>query len=368
MNKREFLEQRKVAWKRFETLVDLFGSRVLKKGGRTNAGDDRGGKKPRESEISEFSRLFREIANDLATVRSRGWGEGVAAYLNDLLTRAHSVFYTAPPADRHLVVRYLMVGFPKLFRANFGYFLTAAALFFGPLALAWAVVQNDPTVASRVIPNEQLEMYKNMYAKKKSAPADKPADATAEKPDEAADPAADESESESDWDEGSGGSFGDQRSIMFGFYVRNNIGIAFRCFALGVMLGVGTVYTLLFNGIVIGSVAGYVCSQGGQERFLTFVFSHGSFELTAIAVAGGAGLMLGNAVIHPGNRTRREALPARALDAIQIALGAGVMLFIAALIEAYWSPSSLPFVVKMTGGALMWLSVALYLGFAGRGK
>ena len=96
------------------------------------------------------------------------------------------------------------------------------------------------------------------------------------------------------------------------------------------------------------------------------MISHGSFELTAIAVAGGAGLMLGNALIHPGQRTRMESLKVRGLEAVQIAAGAAVMLLIAAFIEAFWSPLAVPAMLKYVVGSSLWLLVFCYLAFAGR--
>jgi uncharacterized membrane protein SpoIIM required for sporulation len=152
---------------------------------------------------------------------------------------------------------------------------------------------------------------------------------------------------------------------MFGFYINNNVGIALACFGRGILLGVGTVYTLLMNGIAIGAVVGYVCAAGHSDRFLSFAISHGSFELTAIAVAGGAGLMLGNALIHPGQRTRLESLRVRGLEAVQIAGGAAAMLAVAALIEGFWSPALIPNFVKYAVGGLLWVLVIVYLATAG---
>jgi len=125
-------------------------------------------------------------------------------------------------------------------------------------------------------------------------------------------------------------------------------------------------YTLLFNGITIGAVAGYVLSLGHSEKFLSFIVSHGSFELTAIGIAGGAGLMLGDALIHPGQRTRIDALRVRGIQAVQIASGAAAMLVVAALIEAFWSPAPIPALVKYVVGGCLWVLVAVYLTFAGR--
>ncbi len=371
MNKREFLRQRQPSWKRFDALI----GDLRQKGSRLPT-EQAGEKTPRlrEPPVSEFSRLFREISNDLATVRARGWGESLEKYLNDLMGRGHNVFYSAPPASFAAVTAYLTRGFPRLFRANIGYFLAASLLFFGPLGITWAAGWLAPPLAARIVPNEMLESFESMYGAESSETEPvKQGQAEAAESD-GADAAKEDSETsslppardltEGDWRQG----FGEERNVMFGFYVYNNVGIALRCFALGVLLGAGTVYVLLFNGIFIGAVAGYVCGTGHADRFLSFVVSHGSFELTAIAIAGGAGLMLGNAILHPGSRGRVEALKVRALDAVQIALGAGAMLVVAALIEAFWSPSGVPAVLKYGVGAGLWVAVFLYLGLAGRDR
>ena len=94
------------------------------------------------------------------------------------------------------------------------------------------------------------------------------------------------------------------------------------------------------DGIVIGAVAGYMIALGHSEKFLSFVATHGSFELTAIAVAGAAGLVLGDSLIHPGRRTRLESLRVRGMDAIKLAAGAGFLLIVGALIDGFWWPST----------------------------
>ncbi|MDZ4686926.1 MAG: stage II sporulation protein M [Planctomycetaceae bacterium] len=329
MTKQRFLQQRRVAWSRFEQLLTQQSTAW---------------RQASSAEIAEFSRLFRELSNDLAVIQSRDWGQGLVTYLNDLVARGHNVLYRAAPGGWSQFVLFLTTGFPRLFRANSGYFIVAALLFFGPLGITWAVVQNDSTVALRIVPAEQLDQFDQMYA-------------------------SDEKTSEDAADAGSSDSvetgFEEQRAAMAGFYVQHNVGIALQCFARGLLLGIGTIYTLLFNGIVIGGIAGYVLSLGHSEKFLSFVVSHGSFELTAIAVAGGAGLMLGDAALHPGNRTRLEALRVRGLEAVQLAGGAAVMLVIAALIEAFWSPAPIPAMVKYAVGGLLWCLVALYLLLSG---
>jgi len=335
MNKRKFVAKREIAWRRFEQLLDRLDTISLKRFSPV--------------ETAEFSRLFRELCYDLSLIRSRDWGQGLVSYLNDLVSRGHNAFYSSPPGNLGHLARFLAVGFPRLFRKNIGYFVTSAAIFFGTLGVSWAVVQHEPALATRIIPSDQLKMMEEMYSE--DGPMGKG-----------------KKEKGGDSDDKSGFSdFGQERALMAGFYVQHNAGIALDCFGRGILFGLGTVYTLIENGIALGAVSGYLIAHGHSSRFLSFVISHGSFELVAIAVAGGAGLMLGTALIHPGQRTRLEALRVRGFEAIQIACGAAAMLMVAALIEAFWSPSPvIPNVVKYTGGALLWVAVIVYLSTAGR--
>jgi uncharacterized membrane protein SpoIIM required for sporulation len=320
VNKRDFVSQRRPVWGRFARGLDRLELRSFGK----LSGDG----------VLEFSRLFREVCHDLATVRSHGWGGQLETYLNDLAARGHNLFYRAPPGAARHFFDFVAAGYPRVFRKNFGYFLAGCLLFFVPLAITWAVVQSDPELAGRILPQEQLEQMEAMY--------------------------------DYDPNEGIAGGFGEERAGMGGFYVYNNVGIALRAFAAGILLGTVTAYVLLANGITIGAIAGYLIAQGKGDAFTSFVISHGSFELTAIAIAGGAGLMLGNALLHPGQRTRKEALQARGVEAVQIAAGAAVMLIVAALLEAFWSPSAISADVKYIVGGALWILVALYLLLAGR--
>lgn len=320
MNKQKFLLDRQPVWRRFEALLD-------------NA-EAAGRIKLAAADVSELSELFRALCYDLAQVRSRDWGSSIERYLNDLVIRGHSVFYRTRPLKRGGVVEFLARGFPRLLRRNQRFFWTACALFAIPMAVSWSVVASDPSLAHRVLPGSVLYTMEEMYSQ-------------------------DFSELEQD-------GYTREDAAMAGFYVRHNTSIAFQCFALGFFLGLGTIYVLLSNGIQLGTVAGYVVASGHGERFLGFVASHSSFELTAIVVAGTAGLVLGHSIVAPGNRSHIDALRVRGLVAVRLALGAAVMLFVAAMIEGFWSAQPLPPIVKYAAAAVFWIAVALYLGFAGR--
>jgi len=155
--------------------------------------------------------------------------------------------------------------------------------------------------------------------------------------------------------------------MMFGFYIFNNISVGFRTFASGMLLGIGSIFFLFYNGLVIGGVAGYLTNLGFIETFWSFVSGHGSFELTAIVICGMAGLLLAKPNFFPGNLRRADALKIIAKDSIQLVMGAALMLIVAAFIEAFWSPSS--FVssnIKYIVAAILWAIVIAYFTFAGR--
>jgi uncharacterized membrane protein SpoIIM required for sporulation len=154
---------------------------------------------------------------------------------------------------------------------------------------------------------------------------------------------------------------------MFGFYVRHNISIAFQCFATGLLFGVGTLFFLVFNGALMGAVAGYLTARGLGHNFWPFVATHGAFELTAIVIAGAAGLRLGLALLAPGRLGRGAALRAAGREAVVLIGGATVMLLVAAAVEAFWSSARwVAPQVKFGAAALCWTAVLWYLARAGR--
>ena len=158
----------------------------------------------------------------------------------------------------------------------------------------------------------------------------------------------------------------DSDVAMFGFYIYNNISVAFRCFAGGLLLGIGTLLVLLFNGMFIGSIAGHLTRLDYVDTFYPFVVGHGSFELTAIVFSGAAGLRLGYAIINPGPFTRLESLRYSGREVVPMLYGIVFMLVVAAFIEAFWSTSTLlSNEVKYSVGAVLWVLVLLY-SFSGR--
>jgi uncharacterized membrane protein SpoIIM required for sporulation len=154
----------------------------------------------------------------------------------------------------------------------------------------------------------------------------------------------------------------DSDMLMFGFYIYNNISIAFRTFAGGILGGLGSVFFLVANGVSIGAASGHLTSVGMGSTFWSFVITHGAFELTAIVLSGASGLKLGAAVLVPGRRTRRRALAEAIRAVLPIVYGFFAFLVAAAFLEAFWSSSRLiPHATKYSVGAAAWVWVYVYL-------
>ena len=144
-------------------------------------------------------------------------------------------------------------------------------------------------------------------------------------------------------------------AIMFGFYIWNNVRIGFQTFAGGILFGLGALFYLLFNGLYIGTVTGYVVHAGFATNFFSFTSGHSAFELTAIALCGAAGLRLGYGLVAPGRLRRGDALRLAAREAMPLVIGAACMLVLAAAIEAFWSPrTEIPPPVKYAVGGVLW--------------
>lgn len=283
-----------------------------------------------------FPHLYRQVCHHLALARARQYGSHLVERLNHLALEGHQHLYSARTGILAPVLRFLAFGFPALVRREAKLFWLASALFYGPLLAMLLVIQIWPSMAYTIISPQNAHSYEQMYSPERHR-------------------LGRERDSASDF-------------LMFGFYIKNNIGIGFQTFASGILFGLGAIFFLVYNGLMIGAVAGHLTHAGLSETFYSFVIGHGAFELTAIALAGAAGLRLGLALVRPGRRSRRAALLAAARTSVGLVYGVITFLLIAAFLEAFWSANGVfaP-TVKFTVGGLLWLLVALYLLFAGRG-
>ena len=283
------------------------------------------------AEAEALASLYRQCCHHLAIARERHYSLLLVERLNAIVRNTQHELYRIRPQNRYAFLRFLVDDLPATLRQNRGFVISGMLLFFLPLMATALAVYLDGDLIYSLMPAEQVREYESMYA------AD--SEALGRERDSATD------------------------LQMFGFYIYNNIGIAFRTFAGGILLGVGALFFLIYNGLVIGGVMGFMANQGFTDTFFPFVAGHGSFELTAIGLSGAAGLKLGFAILAPGNLTRLAALKAAGKQAAIMMYAAFLMLLLAALIEAFWSSSAaLPNVTKYIVGGILWtLVVALFL-------
>lgn len=289
------------------------------------------------SQVAEFPKAYRRLCQHLALAQERGYSSFLVDSLQQLVLRGHQQLYRHRSQLGANLLGFILAGFPRLVRAEWRFVLAAGLLFFGSLIGFGLLVYLFPELVYNLIPADQVREMQSMY------------DPAAGHLGRSAERAASE-----DW-------------VMFGYYIMHNIGIAFQTFASGLLLGVGSAFFLFYNGLIIGTVAGHLSEIGFGQTFWSFVIGHGAFELTAIALAGAAGLKLGWALIAPGRLTRSEALRHAARQSVLLICGVMLFLLIAAFIEAYWSSrTGVTPQTKYLVGAGLWLCVATYLLFAGR--
>jgi uncharacterized membrane protein SpoIIM required for sporulation len=146
----------------------------------------------------------------------------------------------------------------------------------------------------------------------------------------------------------------------------NNILVSFQAFAGGITGGIWTVYVLVVNGTRIGAFAGLFHSVGEAPKFWGLILPHGLIEITAVVVAGGAGLRLGWSIVDPGDRSRGRAFAEEGRASVTIVLGLVFVFTLAGLIEGYVTPSDLPTSMRVTIGVVVWLAFCAYVVVQGR--
>jgi uncharacterized membrane protein SpoIIM required for sporulation len=287
--------------------------------------------------IAELPGRFRRLSRDLALARDRQYSASLADALHRRVLAAHQRIYSARKSSGGSVLDFIGGGFPLLVRREWRLVLAALLLFFVPIAIMLVALQYQPDGVYLVLSPEQVGQYQDMYAPD-AKHLGRPRSASSE------------------WG-------------MWGFYIANNVKIDFQCFAGGILFGVGAIFFLVFNGLAIGATAGYLTQLGYIETFWGFVCGHSAFELTGAVLSGAAGLKIGLALLAPGNRSRVAALKDAARSAVGLVYGAATLTFLAAFVEAFWSPSrGVPLAIKVGIGLFLWFVTWAYLLLAGRGR
>ena len=279
--------------------------------------------------------LYRRTCEHLALARERAYPAYMVTRLEQLTSEAHQLVYQQRVFGLGALRHMIAVGFPKAVYRDARYIGLAAAVFFIPTIILGVLVYRSPELVLSIISPESAAQFEEMYSPTASS-------------------IGRTRSADTDW-------------IMFGFYIRNNIGVAFQCFAAGLFFGVGTLFFLAHNAAFGGAIAGYLTERGLGSTFYSFIATHSAFELTAIVLAGGAGLKIGHSLLAPGRRSRVAALVVAAQESAVILYGVTVLLIIAAAVEAFWSSNRwLNPGIKYSVAAICWAAVLGYLLIQGR--
>jgi uncharacterized membrane protein SpoIIM required for sporulation len=309
-----WLNKRQPYWARLESLLGQVKRQGLHSLGR--------------SELRELGLLYRQTATDLSSVRGDPSSLQQSRYLNQLLARAHTALYGGQKKTFGDVFRFFGEDYPRIFRRFLPYTLTATAIFvFGAVAGTFIALSNpdfmreflSPAMVSTI---EKHEMWTHSVVSMKPQASS--------------------------------------------FIMTNNMSVSFMAFAGGITAGVGTIYLLFFNGVMMGVVATACGLNQMSIPLWSFVAPHGVLELPAIFIAGAAGLRVAQALLFPGHQSRRDSLATGGTEAVRLLVGVIPMLVVAGTIEGFFSPSSVPVALKFLLAGAVFTALVLYLARGAR--
>jgi uncharacterized membrane protein SpoIIM required for sporulation len=311
-----WLEKRQNHWKRLERLLDQCQRDGLKLLTRL--------------ELQELGLLYRQAAADLSALREDPSGKSYARYLNLLLSRAHNTIYTGQKSSARGLLDFYRHTYPQIFRRNLSFTTTAFLLFMAGALAGMLLSLVRPEFMHLLLGPRMMETIDRHKMWTDSVVSVAPAASS--------------------------------------FIMTNNIVVSILTFAYGISAGIGTVYMMVFNGVMIG-VVGTACWLGGMSLPLwSFVAPHGVLELPAIFIAGGAGLRIAQGMLFPGLLSRRDSLAKSGAEAARLFIATVPILIIAGLIEGFISPSSLPWQFKFALAGAIAVIFFGYLFGAGRGE
>ena len=310
-----FVARKREAWEQFRT--DAVAAET---GGLTALSGD---------EVVRFAGRYREVAADLARARTYGLDPRVIEYVERIVSAGHNALYGARRTRRRSIAHILLGDLPAAVVAARAYVITAALVFAITGTAGFLVLRERPEIASRVLPASMI------------ARAEAGVGNAAEGKGYVETPSP-------------------YLPMMASSIIANNVQVAFMAFAFGITAGVGTIVVLAFNGLFFGAVLGLFANYSLASWILTFVAGHGVLELTAIFIAGGAGLVVGRALVAPGDLSRKDALVVRGRTAIRMVGAAASLLLLAGTIEGLLSASDAPAVFKLGVSVASGVLLVLY--------
>ena len=277
------------------------------------------------AESDELVRLYQAVATDLSTVRSTAPDPATVTQLSDLLGRARNAIAGAHEPAWGDVMRFVAVSLPAaLYRIRWWTVaVTTVSLVLAVIAGVWVATQPD-ALAALMPPSEREQYVEESFAQ-----------------------------------------YYDPSAGFAAMVWTNNAWIAAQCIGLGIT-GAFPVYVLVNNAVMVGAIGGMMAEYGRLDVFLSLIAPHGLLELTAVFVAGAAGLKLFWTMIDPGHRPRLRALAEEGRSLFTVAIGLVGVLAVSGLIEGFITGSTLPWAVKITIGVLALTGFWVYTLVLGR--
>jgi len=317
LNINDFVKERKAEWDKLDKIAEK-----MRPGKRNNLS---------RAELWELGSLYRAAVSDLSLLRSSEFGSDerndILTYLNSLVIRVHGIIYRKSPLNRFSVIEFAVRDFPRTFRRNLPYFVISTATFLLLGFTGFFLGIQEPGFIELLVPESIIGTVEKGQVWFDSVYTIAPA--------------------------------------ASGRLMTHNISVTFLLAASGITFGLGPLYLLGLNGLLIGSVAALCFKHDLSIKFWSFVLPHGSLELTAVFIAGASGLILSHALLDPGPYRRSEILALRGRESAILALGCVPLLVLAGVIEGFFSPSPLPAVFKFTFAFVLFVSLMCFLSFSG---
>ena len=308
-----FVRARQDDWRRLEQLL----AQLDKKGWRTLQAQD----------LEALTSLYLGASSDLAQAATHFPQGQTHRYLNALVARTHARLYGTRTTTWRGILAFFWYRIPETFWRLWRPILLAFLLFLAGALAGAAAAHWQPHFAASLVPAQ----FRDLVASGGSLPKPGNPDASAL-----------------------------EAPMMSSYIMVNNIQVSALAFALGATAGLGTAYVLFQNGLLMGVLA-VLFSRQWALLFWSLILPHGVIELTAIFLAGGAGLHFAAGLIHPGDLPRSAALARHGREAITLVVAVVPMLITAGLIEGFITPSPVAPGVKLTIAALTFLPLAVYL-------
>ena len=275
------------------------------------------------AELQELALLYRQVAADLSVLRQDATARTYAEHVNHLLARSHHIIYSGRKTSAGTLFRFLRDEYPGILQRNLNYVVVSLLVSVAWGLLGAALTNARPEFMRHYVGPQMIATMERHEMWTKSIVTAAPMASSA---------------------------------IM-----TNNLTVSFVTFAGGIFFGIGTFFYLYVNGMMLG-VIGAACHQYGMSLALwSFVAPHGSLELPAILIAGGAGFRLGHAMLFPGSLRWRESVARGGIEATRLVSGVIPMLIVAGTLEGFFSPSHAPVWLKFTVGGLLFMLLLLWL-------